>query len=165
MGRSVEAILTRGLVRLASIEPYEASYAETERILYSKLEIEQMLDSLTPQGNGGLMSLSTTRTNRLGSEVEHLAIKRARLSSVLDALMRVYRGLPRVDKLITRHGYWHQEQWERVADRVHMHTESVRYRRKRLIIPKHQRALALLGEPVIRDFWRVWNSLPGREDS
>jgi len=36
-----------------------------------------------------------------------------------------------------------------------MHVENVRYRRKRLIVPKHQRGFRLPGNRVIHDFWRA----------
>jgi len=155
----LSAVLPGEAMGLASIEPYDASVAETEKILYSYRELELLIDSLTPRGHGGLMSLSTSPTNRPGSDVEHLAIDRARLSVVRDAIDRVYRNLPTTDKQITRYGYWDNLPWVEVAQKVHMHRRSVSYRRRQIIVPKYQRGLRALGKRAMREFWKTHDEL------
>jgi len=148
---------------LASIEPYDASVAETEKLLYSYRELGLLIDSLTPKSSGGLMSLGGSRTNRTGSDVEHLAIDRARLSVVRDAIDRVYRGLPDVDRKVVRLGYWDNLPWVDVAKRVHMARRSVTYRRRQLIVPKFQLAVRVLSKRVMNEFWRTYEEMLERE--
>jgi len=140
------------------LDDYEVSFSATEKLLYSYRELKLVVEGLTPSGHGGLMSLDTSSSPKPGSDVEYLAMRRARLSIVLDAVDRSYRTLVDVDRKIVRFGYWDNLPWTTVAERVHMDRRSVYYRRKRVIVPRFQTGLSALGRDALSRFWAAYET-------
>jgi len=144
---------------LAGFEPYYVSFKETEALLYNRRLLQLFVDQLTPCGHGGLMFLGTGKTNRPGSPVEDIALRRARLSIVLTAIDRVYRSLSRESKRLIDLRYFRERPltWREVADRVHVSERAV-YNWRNKLIPEFQQAIRGLGKRAMLEFWRAYEA-------
>jgi len=138
-------------------EPYEVSFAETERILYDYRQIELAIGELTPRGHGGLISISGNPSTSSGSQVEELAIRRARLSIVYDTVQRVHRALSPNERLLVELRYFDNLTWRQAGERLDPPiAERTAHDWKQRIIPIFQQALQRLGRTVLHDFWSAY---------
>ncbi len=94
-------------------------------LLYNYTALRDQAEAPLPKSSASVVVVCFNRQPRLGRPVEQVAIKRATLSLVLDAVRRAIEHLPRDHKNVYRLKYRVGLTHERIAKRLYMHKDTV----------------------------------------
>jgi len=139
---------------------FEVSFRETEKILFWYRRLRAVAETLTPPSHGGLIEFRGKGGRSRGSQVEEVAILRADLSTVLDAIERFTRSLPEREREIVEARYFKKLTWEQVAKVAHFSKRTCQRKRDRLI-PQYSRLLENLGSRKLSRVWHGFDTLFG----
>lgn len=132
-----------------------------EWILYNYPEIRAQLSAIMPAENTGLLLLSFAQ--RGGSPVENIAIERAKLSIITDAVERTYRRLKRAERRLVRRWYFERTPPDDIADEWHI-SRATLYRSIEQARGYFRRALATITKVDMEQFWKKIDALQEAEE-
>lgn len=126
-------------------------------LLYNRRDLRALVDALEPRGSSGVVQIAVrTRSHRSGShrsEVEHVAISRAAISTVLDAVDRALARLPKALRRLVRLRYDENMSIQQIARYVHWSERSC-YRKLEIIRARLASSLSLVDDLNMADFWQ-----------
>ncbi len=135
-----------------AISAYEIPIAAIDYLLYNYHYLRREVEALHPASGGGLVRVPR-RDAKPGNPVETVAIKRAELSMVLDAVDFAWRHLTpelrRIARAKYRRGWSNQE----IAKRYYLSTSTVT-RRLTSIRAAVAGSLASVPDAILTSFWR-----------
>lgn len=141
----------RDTTKLANGESYEIPIAAIDYLLYNLHYLQREVDTIQQSSSG--IARIPARDARPGNPVETVAIKRAELSMVLDAVDFAWRHLTpelrRIARAKYRRGWTNQE----IAKRYYLSPSTVT-RRLTSIRAAVAGSLASVPDAILTSFWR-----------
>lgn len=121
-------------------------------LLYNRRELRALVDALEPPGASFGMVRVPVSNRACGSKVEHVAISRAAISTVLDIVDRAVAKLPRALRRIVQLRYERQLSMPAIARYVHW-SERNCYRKLDIIRARVASSLSLVDGKYMADMW------------
>jgi len=138
---------------------FEVSFQEAEKILFWLKRLRAAVSVLTPPSHGGLIEFRGKQRSEK-SPIESVAVLRANISTVLDAVERFTRVLENGDRAVIEARYFRQMTWREVSQVTHFSNRTC-YRIRDRLIPQYQRLLENLGPATLAAFWQSFDILFG----
>lgn len=122
-------------------------------LLYNRFDLRAEIEVLEPKTSASVITLPVRRRPEL-SPIEHVAISRAAISTVLDVVDDAVSRMPRALRRIIKLKYEENLTVEMIARRVHW-SERTCYRRIDAARARVARALELLKDERLAEFWQT----------
>jgi DNA-directed RNA polymerase specialized sigma24 family protein len=121
-------------------------------LLYNRRDLRALVEAMEPSSSTSLVQIPVRRRQE-SSQVECVAISRAAVSAVLDAVDRSLARLPKALRRLARLRYEDKMAVHAIARYVHW-SERTCYRRLDLIRLRVESSLSLLEGDILAVFWQ-----------